>query len=106
MAVKKSTPKPTNKKPKLFYLEIPKEHPGYSPEPTLHYGLATGHLEDEINNLETVEQLAAIDQGNKTVQAMSFSLLAVIERLKDILEHFRETTARVKPYPDQEGGAA
>jgi len=74
----KETPK------ELFFLEIPAEHPQMSPDPTLHYGMATDRLKRQIDNLETVEQLAAIDEENDTIHAMSHGLTAVFGKLKDV----------------------
>lgn len=101
----KSITKSVSTKPKLFYLQIPNDNPQLSPEPTLHYGLATSHLEQEINNLETIEQLADIEEKNNTVRAMSFAIMAVIDKLKDIHEHFTETNILIKPWPDGKRGA-
>ena len=107
MAKQKSTSKPAVKEtPKtLFYLQIPAEHPQMSPDPRLHYGLAIGHLREQIDNLESVEQLAAIDQENDTIHAMSYGITAVLKQLRDIHEHFRETNVLIRPFPAGKRGA-
>ena len=101
MANKKSTPKASPAKPKaenLFYLQIPAEHPKMSPDPLVHYGSAASHLKEQIENLEAVEQLAAIEQENETVLALSYGITAVIKKLKDVHAHFTETNVLVRPF--------
>ncbi len=109
MANKQSTSKPiskeTPKTPHLFFLEIPAEHPQMDPNLRGHYELATGHLKDQIHNLETVEQLAAIDEDNHVVHAMSYGLFAVLEELREVHEHLTEMNNLIRAYPEEKGGA-
>jgi hypothetical protein len=90
----------------LFLLDIPAEHPQMDPDPRFHFALAIRHLGDQINNLEAVEQLAAIEEENRTVTAMSYGLTAVLAKIKDIYDHLDETNKLIKPWPaDGKGGA-
>ncbi len=109
MAKQQSTSKPvgkeTPKTPHLFFLEIPAEYPKMDPNPKLHYRLAAGHLEDQIGNLETVEQLAALEESNDTVNAMSHGITAVVKKLKDVYEHLSDINKLIRAYPEEKGGA-
>ena len=89
----------------LFFLRFAADHPAYDPNPTLHLGLAAGHLKDQIANLKAVEQLAAIDQENDTVHAMSYGITAVVEKIEDIYAHFSEIIKLIEPAPAEKGGA-
>ena len=100
-----AAPQKAESEPHLFFLRIPADHPAYDPNPTLHLGLAAGHLAHQIANLRTVEQLAAIDQENHTIHAMSYGITAVVEKLESIHEHFREVLGLIEPASAGEGGA-
>ncbi len=81
----------------LFYLRIPADSPQMHPDPTMHLGLAAGHLQDQINTLDTVENLGAIDEENSTVRAITFAITAVLENLREVHRHFTEVIALIKP---------
>lgn len=99
-------PQKPDVEPELFFLEIPAEHPQMSPNPRTHYASATARLKDQINNLETVEQLAAIDEENNIIHAMSYGITAVLEKLRDVLKHFEEMNELIRPWaPKEKGGA-
>ena len=91
----KSSPA-ANEKP-LFFLRIPTDRPTYDPNPRSHLGLAADHLKNQIGNLETVENLAAIDEENDTIHAMAYGITAVLENLREIHQHFRETIELIEP---------
>ena len=96
----------TEEKPHLFFLRIPTDHPDMSPNAKLHLGLAAAHLEDQIGHLETVEQLAGIDEESDVIHAMSYSLTAVLKKLKDVHQHFTETIELIESVAAGKGGEA
>jgi hypothetical protein len=94
MAKSKSTSTPAVKAP-----EKPKANLKVSLD------LAVGHLAQEIGNLQSVEQLGAIDEGNLTVQAMSYGINAVLAKLEGVHDHFIEIIELIKSAPVEKGGA-
>ena len=93
-------------KQQLFFLRAPADKPALDPNPKIHLELAAERLKSEITNLEAVEQLDRIDEENRTVQAMSFAILAVLENLEEVHEHFCKLIGLIEPAAAGKGGEA
>ena len=98
-------PKP-QAKPQLFFPRIPADRPKLDPNLKLHLEVAADHLKDQIANLDTVENLAAIDEENNTIHAMRYGITAVLQNLKEVHEHFSEAIRLIESTPVGKGGEA
>ena len=102
----KSATQEATKPAKLFYLEAAPGYPQMDTNPAFQYAFPELRLKQQIENLETIEALGAIDEENKTVMAICSAITAVIERLEDIHENLQETNKLLRPWPaDSKGGA-
>ena len=102
----KPTPAPKAKPPEnppLFFLRIPTDKPAMDPDPRMHLELVIAHHADALANLKTVEELAAIDEENNVIHAMSYGIIAVLEKLEEVHHHLVETVELIQPA--EKGGA-
>ena len=101
-----ATPETPKATPNMFRLRIPADRPGLDPDPTTHLDLVVGNLMDQINNLETVEELASIDEENNTVRAMSCGITAALENLREVHENLTKIIELIESAKVEKGGAA
>ncbi len=80
-----------------FILRPSEEKPQLDPDPRIHFGIFSRHLQTVIDCLEAVDQLPLLDEENPTVAGMSWSLSAVTSYLEELKKDFDEMVGLFEP---------